>query len=156
MKFEDALPAIKSGRLARRAAWPAGKCVGASEYGMRSGTASDLYLFEQYNREGSSCSFSYVGIERDLLETDWELVPEIVSDVPRVYYLQPILSELALRHINNHPKGAQELGLSDLSERFGKVVLKTYKSGRVEDLLEVLDTGIEWLMKLRSKEKHKD
>ena len=156
MKFEDALPAIKSGRLARRAAWPAGKCVGASEYGMRSGTASDLSIFDHYDRDGSSRGFSYVGIERDLLETDWELVPEIVSDVPRVYYLQPILNELALRHVNNHSKGAQESKLPDLNERFGKRALNAYKSGSAQDLLKVLDTGIEWLMKLRSEDKHKD
>ncbi len=156
MRFEDVLPAIKSGRLARRAFWPAGKCVGASEYEMRSGTASDLSIFDHYDREGSSSGFSYVGIEKDLLKTDWELVPEIVSDVPKVYYLQPILSELALRHVNNRPKSAQEPKLSDLSECFGKRALEAYKSGRIENLLEVLDTGIEWLMKLRSEGKSKD
>jgi hypothetical protein len=87
-------------------------------------------------------------MDKDLLETDWELVPEIASDVPDVYYVRPILSELALRYVKD-PLQNREKVAPDLSDLFGRKSIKAYKSGSVEDLLEALDVGIVWLMSLR-------
>lgn len=149
MKFEDILPAVRAGRLARRKCWSGTECLGCTEYGMRSGSANDLSIFSEFDRNSSYRGFSRPGVEKDILAYDWELVPEIQSQTPKSYYIDPILTELAVRQAK---VDLLEAVLADLHNQFGIAAIQAYRTGRTELIMDALDVGIAWLIKARAKE----
>lgn len=88
-----------------------------------------------------------MGIEKDLLAIDWELVPEIKTDTPESQYLTPILTELAVRQ---NAVQLKNLDLAILHDQFGLAALTAHRTGLGQDLQRALDVGLAWLIKLRS------
>ncbi len=80
MRIEDALPALRAGRRARRKEWPAGHFIFV---GLIAGARSD-----HFTKKDGACESTWPGSQlesRDMLCDDWELLflPEYEAYVPR-------------------------------------------------------------------------
>lgn len=93
MKFEDILPALRAGRIARRASWPTGHCIIAN---LDPRFESNITHHQKYDRDSSYGSWNLRGIDRDLLGDDWELVPEVDKERYQSGKVRSLLTEMAL------------------------------------------------------------
>ena len=92
MKFEDILPALKAGRMARRRAWEEGRCIVAS---FMRGFEPDIREHQRYDRESSYSGWYSLRVSHDLLADDWELIVEIGQESYSDGRVRELLTEMA-------------------------------------------------------------
>lgn len=150
MKFEDVLPAIKVGRLARRVEWKAGECVGANPYNMRTGAATSLSKFSRYDNDGSSSTWCNVSIDKDMLAEDWELVPEPLPRDTMPAILRDALSEIALHFESSGPETYPNDTLPKNLSMMVHEALEAYKTENPDRLMGALLHGVGALITMRT------
>jgi hypothetical protein len=151
MRFEDALPLIRAGRLVRRSIWESGVCIGATPYHLQDGSATNFLQFSRYDNDSSNRSWYSLHASSDVLAEDWEVVPKPPKYAENRADLNDAVSsvilELTNREIPTYPESYLEGNLNEAVQ--GSI--RAYKSQDEECLRTALAFGLAALIQIRAK-----